>query len=280
MISSQPKSYAGFIRGIKVESDRAQKAKTKALDIANKIDSLKKRDPKTKMQAPEIIKHLNELAQQTAILAGSFQEQPPSVIEYGDVNADGGATWMEAQILSKKAPKGSQPIDKSLIWQKANRRKGIFVRAHLLNESLGGPGRAYNLTPVTIAANNQHKSEIESPLKQLVLGEKRVVKYRVSVQYGGHPGRSAETQLREIKKEINERLGTSKEKPGDKSTFKRAEKKLNIMNYEQNKLARQLTYFWQPLKFDGRTKKWVPAEKIKRGKIPNDLPDEVPGGRI
>ena len=40
-----------------------------------------------------------------------------------------------------------------------------YIKGHLLNDNVGGPGEAYNLFPITAAANKEHERSIESSVK-------------------------------------------------------------------------------------------------------------------
>ena len=240
MIASRAKSYERFIARIVVKDqpEDIKFAKSEALRWAKEIDALKKKKERG-IQEEEMITYLNNLAIQTEKLTGALGavEAPPSIIIYGDLTEDGGGTSMNAEILSKNTTKGSPPRDNPKIWQKANRRKETYVRGHLLNEDLGGPGRAYNLTPITIKANNLHKDKVENKLRKMIQNGV-VVYYHVTVEYG--------------------RKGSQKEKQG-KTTKK--EKLEEAKEYEQNYLAKQLTIEWGILEYKGG--KWVPVPKKK-----------------
>lgn len=56
-----------------------------------------------------------------------------------------------------------------------------YIRGHLLNDNLGGPGEPYNLYPITANANKEHESVIESKVKQWVNTGKQWVSYHVKV---------------------------------------------------------------------------------------------------
>ncbi len=58
-----------------------------------------------------------------------------------------------------------------------------YIRGHLLNDNVGGPGEDYNLFPITANANKEHENKIESVVKQWVNNEKQWVKYEVDVSY-------------------------------------------------------------------------------------------------
>ena len=47
-----------------------------------------------------------------------------------------------------------------------------YIKGHLLNEDLGGPGEDKNLFPITAAANQDHNRTVEEDVKDLVKGRK------------------------------------------------------------------------------------------------------------
>lgn len=63
-----------------------------------------------------------------------------------------------------------------------NTNENKYIRGHLLNDNLGGPGVDTNLFPITANANKQHEQKIESQVKNWVNDRKQWVKYEVDVQ--------------------------------------------------------------------------------------------------
>ena len=63
-------------------------------------------------------------------------------------------------------------------FSEPNRR---FVRGHLLNYDLGGPGEDRNLFPITAEANSKHSSKVEQTVKKWVNEDRLWVRYKVSV---------------------------------------------------------------------------------------------------
>lgn len=57
-----------------------------------------------------------------------------------------------------------------------------YIRGHLLNDNVGGPGVDFNLFPITGNANKQHEQKIEHQVKDWVNNKKQWVKYEVNVQ--------------------------------------------------------------------------------------------------
>lgn len=57
-----------------------------------------------------------------------------------------------------------------------------FIRGHLLNDNLGGPGTPNNLFPITAHANSLHHAAIEDSVKKWVNEKRYWVKYTVSIE--------------------------------------------------------------------------------------------------
>jgi DNA/RNA non-specific endonuclease len=119
----------------------------------------------------------------------------PSHVEWGPENAAGG-TSMIADPLVPGLAGGSVPREESSLWQEVKPDKikrprasdqkevRLYVRGHLLNHNLGGPGTNKNLTPITYDANHEHLVQVEQPLKELFAAKKKepvYVKYTVRV---------------------------------------------------------------------------------------------------
>jgi hypothetical protein len=81
---------------------------------------------------------------------------------------------------------GSPPVERST-WNWVNSRHPAYVRGHLLNKHLHGPGAAYNLTPLTDTVNKAMSDAIEQTLKERVLERGLVYEYMVEAVYDGHP---------------------------------------------------------------------------------------------
>jgi hypothetical protein len=265
MISSRPKRFTDFVDGIEIspqDPDRDAKngAKANARQIALQIDGIRAAGG---MQDPNIVNLLNQLAAATAVLASGTETNPPSVINYGPVNAEGAGTEMRASILSTNRPQGSRPSDNPPIWQMVNRRRykdsayGPYVQGHLLNERLGGPGRAYKLTPISRQMNSSHERLVEADIKAAVDAANggSVVSYTVIPTYVHHPTRSFQQILN------NKADRTPAE-----------QRKLDLMNYEQQKMPRAFQIEWATLRHSGSG--WVTDQQRPAMSISNELPDD------
>lgn len=60
-----------------------------------------------------------------------------------------------------------------------------YIKGHLLNDNLGGPGEGENLFPITQTANTRHSAEIEELAKKLVNDDHYFVRYEVSMTQNG-----------------------------------------------------------------------------------------------
>ncbi len=113
---------------------------------------------------------------------------PPSVINWRKKpfgkNVVG--TRMVANPLSIHPGKhaGSQPYEDSDLWKAVNRRSGTYVKGHLLNHHVHGPGNNENLIPITYSLNTTMESRVEDKIKHAVLSENKVIKYEVTMTFG------------------------------------------------------------------------------------------------
>ncbi|TVR60029.1 MAG: hypothetical protein EA422_14480 [Gemmatimonadales bacterium] len=96
---------------------------------------------------------------------------------------------MEAPRLGPDHPQGSPPGSghDGLMALLAAPGSGVsaesgYIRGHLLNDNLGGPGTPENLFPITSNANAQHLSGVERQVKEWVNDERYWVDYRVEVR--------------------------------------------------------------------------------------------------
>ncbi|MEB2782575.1 DUF4157 domain-containing protein [Algoriphagus sp. C2-6-M1] len=275
--SNNPKTYSQFIQNVTISDSDSQKtqketAKAEALRISQQIDAYLADPAVRRNTTPDadiqtaIQPLLNQLATQTAIIGISDGESLPlSQIRYGPLTSEGGGTYAEATILTKNHVRGTTPRDTPPIWRMANRRKrrSVFIRGHLLNHNIGGPGYAYNLTPITgnganqgsAYANRVHLDKVESLVKPEVEADK-IIHYKVTANYGPHPTRSYQTEL-------TNRIGTPQQQPEDVA-------RLDIMNYEQNNLPLTLSTEWNEVNDAGNV-----IGSVSRDTIENNLPLET-----
>ena len=73
-----------------------------------------------------------------------------------------------------------------------------WVRFHLLNENLHGPGAQFNLVPTTVDDNNTFKTDFENNAKKAVNAQNKIIRYNVKVYYHSSGGPS-HTSIEEFK---------------------------------------------------------------------------------
>ncbi|MDZ8257456.1 eCIS core domain-containing protein [Nostoc sp. ChiQUE01b] len=95
---------------------------------------------------------------------------------------------MEATKLGPNHPQGSPPLGgalnllmKKLQTNPRSRSYEKYIKGHLLNDNLGGPGSVQNLYPITADANSKHVQQVESIVKSWVNTEGYWVYYKVEV---------------------------------------------------------------------------------------------------
>lgn len=206
MMASQPRNYRNYIRGLEVAPDKSAD-KERALAIAAQIDAAIRASSSAgtdgsdsaESQVPTL---LQQLATITSTLgpAGPGASTPP---QYGGLH-HGYGTSVEVTRLTAQAPsRGGAPSVRTPDWNKLNQRRqggrSFYIRGHLLNHNLGGPGNTWlNLTPITQSANNSNANSMlhkfETPVKTFVEQNIKAVHFIVTANYGGRPNRSTEIQ--------------------------------------------------------------------------------------
>jgi hypothetical protein len=207
MVASSPQAFADFITSVQIDqNDEASlTAKIEALAIAKQIDSEKQKNvtgsnrtetkqnqEKKKQELERLINQLSSYAK--ALFGVSEDELPNSEIVFNKKTEEGavlGAS-MNAKVLTKKPDPtkepGSRPVpDQHNIFDKLlKRREGdrsYYVRGHLLNHNIHGPGKWYNMTPLSQAGNKNHLYKAEDKLKAAVESG-AIVQYNVVPIYG------------------------------------------------------------------------------------------------
>ena len=118
-----------------------------------------------------------------------------------DGSAAEAGTSMEVKYLTSDLDGGSPPSVQAAIYRRVGLptsgclNKGYkahheFIRGHLLNENVGGPGdQENNLFPITGKANRDHKTQVEQGGLNVVgkVGQGDVVYYKVTIQGASSP---------------------------------------------------------------------------------------------
>jgi len=105
---------------------------------------------------------------------------------FGPLQDDCG-TFMHAWIDPLNYdPSGTEPKTGTWPnWWAANAPQinNYWVRGHLLNHNLGGPGEKRNLTPITKKANKEHHDQVENAVKQAAAAGASFIDYTVTAGY-------------------------------------------------------------------------------------------------
>jgi phage-related protein len=203
MVASDPTPYQTFLGRVKVTPDK-EADKQSAITIAGELDAAvatAARDnpggsasggvgaawsasaaapaagtPTTTNHADIIDGLLGRLADATArFMPVDITRSTPPV--YG-ARVNGFGSSASVLRLTPIHPNGSSPSSGDMgnpLWGKVAKRKqgeGVYyIKGHLLNDNLGGPGGTWdNLTPLTQAANSDHKNQFEKFAKLAVNG--------------------------------------------------------------------------------------------------------------
>lgn len=82
---------------------------------------------------------------------------------------------MEAESLGPSHGEGSGPSGSALsgvmgqlVTDPGKSNPSKYIKGHLLNDNIGGPGSADNLYPITAEANRAHYDNVERTLRQWV----------------------------------------------------------------------------------------------------------------
>jgi phage-related protein len=188
--SSPPKLLGDFLATRKKEPmDEDQETAFK--EIVTHKQTIEKLKAKTKggfgkEDGETISKALAEIAKLLPALGHSVL--PRTELVKQEVQRVGSAKlgkkiWAKPLSLEPGALSGSEPHETNEIWDAVSLRRDTYVRGHLLNHHVHGPGENYNLAPITIAANNEMAREVESHVKDEVLTHRKIVEYRVTMEY-------------------------------------------------------------------------------------------------
>lgn len=124
----------------------------------------------------------------TVVEGSTTAEVPETQITHGiDGNRAG---WVRADPISSRGGGGSQPSAMIPGWahvRMIDPEARYWVKMHLLNENLHGPGVAWNLTPGDKATNSAHLHGAESHAKTRVLDHGEVLWYETRITYYSGP---------------------------------------------------------------------------------------------
>ncbi|HSV68970.1 MAG TPA: DUF4157 domain-containing protein, partial [Methylibium sp.] len=216
MLESTPQRYSAFLAALpastgKTEAQRVygelqtlrRRARTLAGAAAPAAASSASSDPFTsndpQVVSAAIVARIEELATLTATLmpAGGGASTPP---EFGSVTGEGYGRSVRIDLLNAERAhwpvRGGEPSVSSARWQRLAKRRSdgnagdhLYVKGHLLNHNLDGPGNLWeNLAPITQDANNRGGSSMlhafETGVKNAVDGGGSARNLVVTMAYG------------------------------------------------------------------------------------------------
>lgn len=189
-VESTPRPLVTFLAGYEAQKkpDAAEKEVIRQIRTkVTKVENLKSKDGTRSRSSftaedGELIRQLfTEIVELLGRLRGDGTP-PATVVTWSAPDEDGVSMRAEPLSLNPGPYAGSQPVEASKLWLKTSaRHPGKYVRGHLLNHHVHGPGTKRNLTPITIGANNRMERLAESQVKKAVLDEKKTVRFIVTV---------------------------------------------------------------------------------------------------
>lgn len=269
VVSSSPAvNYTTYLDKIEKHqiTDAQKKAHSGGKKIGGSLDKHIKNRTMDKAESDKLVVDLNKFSALMKKM-GTETSVPASIIKYGPLTAEQGGTKAEATILSKNSggSRGTTPRDNPPIWtavkhRKSDENKRAYVQGHLLNHNVHGPGKRFNMTPITYKANSEHKVGIEKEIKSLVNDKNNptVVYYKVTVEYKGHPDSPDFKALKAIP--INQRT-------------KKQIKQLAMMKADR-KLATQFSFIARTLVFKNNI--YVKGKSISYSPVKNEIPKKKP----
>lgn len=114
--------------------------------------------------------------------------------QVANIHGDVVGVAMDANPLGPEHLQGGPPksgaqknLMSNLVTDPKQSNENKYIRGHLLNDNLGGPGEPFNLFPITANANKEHEAVIESQVKKWVNVDKQWVRYQVKVDSITYP---------------------------------------------------------------------------------------------
>jgi hypothetical protein len=202
-VAATPEPLVDYLPHIPAPTKREQGIKDEISNMAGQIAKVKK-DTGGGFGAAngELIHTLfNEIVVLLGELGGKGMQPPPTKVDFKtkDICVNGKCEphgkKMEAKILSTNPGDniGSAPTSSETeLWKEVGQWRtksgstSYYIKGHLLNHNLHGPGTWINMMPIARTTNARMESEAEGPVKQAVLGENKVVLYTVDMIYGSH----------------------------------------------------------------------------------------------
>ncbi len=178
MIATTPMTLSDYMERIKADNQVSDADLKPCMQIVEKIEKKEKEktndDAKREQQLKDIKDLLFELGNELKKLKLNHYEKNTEPV-YGSLH-EGFGTSVMVGYRALTFAKGSEPsVGNEGNFSKINIRKNgggsYYVKGHLLNDNLGGPGNTWeNLTPINRDANKEHQLKFEDKVKEAVNG--------------------------------------------------------------------------------------------------------------
>jgi hypothetical protein len=188
MVRTTPTTVPAFLVALRARTPAPSPAIISGIETElNTINTIKSRTDGNFGQADgdRISASMNRIAD-LLVLAGD-DELPLTHVDWTPTTIMGDPVG-ERMVANPLSPRpgtysGSAPYQASNLWTAVNRRQWTYVRGHLLNHHLYGPGNNPNLVPIDRSLNTTMSANVEEPIKHEVLDEHKVVKYSVQANF-------------------------------------------------------------------------------------------------
>ena len=208
-VQKTPLTLQEYLFAFKPTTDRERGIHGEIANLAAQIDKVKKDSGGSFGAADGELIHVlfNEIILLLNELGGKNITPPATVVDWTTktILGDAHGKRMIADPLSTDpgGNAGSKPVGTdTTLWSrvKGKQRGGdtAYIKGHLLNHHLHGPGIWKNMVPIARTTNSDMERGPEDKVKQAVLSKNKVVRYEVNMVFGAHrktPQSNAEAEL-------------------------------------------------------------------------------------
>lgn len=191
-----PPTLAEHLAAIRPANQKEEEAHGELQNLAGQIDKIKK-DAGGSFSASQG-ELIQVLFNECVLLLGTFsghRAPPPTQVAwtprtiYGDTY--GARMVAEPLSVDPGGLVGSKPVSTdTTLWDRVRVHKNggdtHYIKGHLLNHHLHGPGTWHNMIPIARSTNSRMETIAESDVKRAVIGQNKVVRYEVHMVFGAH----------------------------------------------------------------------------------------------
>jgi phage-related protein len=192
MMASAPQPYTAYLNQLGTELNLPEAALSPARTKAGEIEALMAQNvPESQQEAHGNL--INALVDELAVLTGNLPlpqnagtNTPPV---YGPLR-QGFGTFARVAYMQSPHDMGSSPSVQNtpefeIINNRRDGSRSFYVKGHLLNDNIGGPGNTWsNLTPLSQLANGAHERDFERFAKLAVNGTASRISSSPSEKHG------------------------------------------------------------------------------------------------